>query len=71
MSGTEPSMTQMALYKMCREVYLQHQAQHANKFSDALTKMHDDVETYLDMTVDEFDGDIIVTFVLKRRDLNG
>lgn len=63
-------ITDMALYKMCRETYLQYQAQHTHNFSDSLSQLHQDVESYLQMAVDEFDSEIIVTFVLKRSDLD-
>lgn len=71
MPMTEPSMTEMALYKMCREVLNQYQAQHAHQFSESLKDLHNAVESYLQITVDEFDNEVIVTFVLKRSDLNG
>lgn len=64
-------LTDMALYKMCRTVWEQYRAQHANTFSEGLTKLHDDVEAYLQLTVDEFENETIVTFVLNRSDLNG
>lgn len=63
-------ITDMALYRMCREAYLQYQAQHTHNFSDSLSQLHQDVESYLQMAVDEFDSEIIVTFVLKRSDLD-
>lgn len=72
MPDSEPSVTELALYKMCRAVYHQYHAQKTHQFSPSLTKLHDEVEEYLDMAVDEFDsGEIIVTFVLKRSDLDG
>lgn len=71
MPDTEPSMTEMALYKICYAAYRQYKAQHTHRFNDNLTKLHDAVESYLQMAVDEFDSEIIVTFVLNRSDLNG
>lgn len=72
MPDSEPSLTDMALYKMCKTIYQQYHAQKTYQFSPSLTKLHDEVEKYLDMAVDEFDsGEIIVTFVLKRSDLDG
>ena len=64
-------ITDMALYKMCREVWLQYHAQHSHQFSDSLSQLHQDVESYLQLAVDEFDNEIIVTFVLNRSDVDG
>lgn len=64
-------ITELALYKMCREVYNQYKAQHSFKFSDSLTKLHEDVEAYLQLTVDEFENETILTFVLKPGDIRG
>lgn len=64
-------ITDLALYKMCLEVFKQYKAQHSFKFSDSLTKLHQDVEAYLQLTVDEFENETIVTFVLKPGDIRG
>lgn len=66
----EMKPTDVALYKMCREVWLQYQAQHIHTFSPQLSKWHETVESYLKMTVDECDDEVIVTFVLNRSDID-
>ena len=64
-------ITDLALYKMCKEVWLQYQAQHTHKFNDTLSQLHHEVESYLQIEVDEIGDEVLITFVLNRSDLYG
>lgn len=64
-------ITDTAIYKLCLEVYRQYKAQHEHHYNRELQKKQDDAEKYLKITVDEAENEVLVSFVLDRRDLNG
>lgn len=64
-------ITYTAIYRHCREAYLQYKAQHEHEYNDELAKLHSDAEKYLKLSVDETENEVIVTFVLDKGDLDG
>jgi len=65
----EYPITETALYKLCLAAYKEHQEHMLHEYNDGLAKLHADTEDYLKMSVDPVDGEIVVTFVLKKKDL--
>lgn len=70
MNIEEIPITQTILYRLCNSVYDQYNAQHERQFNKGLAKLHSDVEQYLRISVDEIDDEIVLTFVLNRRDID-
>lgn len=61
-------ITDTAMYRLCHYIYTECQAYQDHVFNPDLKQLHDDTLAYLQFGVDENDDDIVVTYVLKKKD---
>lgn len=71
MKSNDIPVTDTILFKLCRAVFEQYEAQHDHQFNPDLATLHANVENYLSLSVDDVNDEIIITFILRKDDLDG